>query len=156
MELILISAMSDARVIGRGDGLPWEIPEEYAHFLAQVRDHPIVMGRRSYEIFGADLIASPMLVVSRTLASAVGANMRVCTSLEEALRQASTLDERVFVAGGARVYAETLPQADALYLSIVRGDYEGDTYFPAFDEAQWEITRRDHHERFEFRIYERR
>lgn len=156
MELILISAMSGARVIGRGDGLPWEIPEEYAHFLDQVRGHPIVMGRRSYEIFGADLTDSPLLVVSRHLASGAGTNVQVCASLDEALRQAAVLDERVFVGGGARVYAETLPKANALYLSIVRGDYEGDTYFPAFDEAQWEVTHRDDRQRFEFRIYERR
>ncbi|MEM9383868.1 MAG: dihydrofolate reductase [Pseudomonadota bacterium] len=115
MELILISAMSSERVIGSGDGLPWNLPEEYANFLGKVRGHPIVMGRRSYEIFGADLVDSPLLVVSRSLREVPAANVQICASVDEALREAASLDERVFVGGGARVYAETLPRASLLY-----------------------------------------
>ncbi len=156
MELILISAMSRTRVIGKGDGLPWQLPQEYAHFLAQVRGHPILLGRRSYEIFGPDLTESPLLVVSRSLQLPAGDRARACPSLESALQQAATLGERVFVGGGAGIYAQTLPLASALYLSVVEGDYSGDTYFPEIDEQRWCITRRVAHPGFEFRVYQRR
>ena len=36
--LIVIAAMTPDRVIGRDDGLPWDLPEEYAHFLECIRE----------------------------------------------------------------------------------------------------------------------
>ena len=67
-ELILISAMTRDRVIGRDRALPWSIPEEYEHFLSHVRGNTVLMGRTSYEIFGPDLQDTRMIVVSRALA----------------------------------------------------------------------------------------
>lgn len=151
--MILISAMTRSRVIGKGAGLPWDLPEEYAHFLEQVRGQPVILGRRSYEIFGRDLAASPLVVVSSTATLLPVA--AVCRSVEAAVERARTLGPRIFSAGGAAIYRQTLPLADTLYLSIVKGDHEGDTYFPEFDEHEWTVTRRDDHPRFEFRVYER-
>lgn len=154
MKLILISAMTADRVIGAGDGLPWSIPEEYEHFLGLVRGHPVVMGRRSYEIFGPDLSESPLVVVSRSTQSLPGAEVR--PGVDEALAHAGSLGETVFSAGGATIYAQTMSRADAMYLSIVKRAFQGDTYFPEFDESQWDVTRRDDHGEFEFRVYTRR
>ncbi len=154
MELILVSAMTRDRVIGSADGLPWSIPAEYRHFLDLVRGHPVILGRRSHEIFGPDLTESPLIVVSSSAKDLRGA--RVCSSVEGALQLASELGPRVFSAGGASIYRQTLPRADAMYLSIVKGHYEGDTFFPEFDDADWQITRTDDHPEFEFRVYERR
>ena len=141
MELILISAMTRDRVIGSNNALPWHIPDEYASFLRRVRGHPIVMGRTSYEIFGADLKgSSPIVVVSRSLDAASLPDADVRPDVGSALSLAGTHGERVFSAGGGSIYRQTLPLADALYLSIVKKDYAGDTYFPEF----------------EFRIYTRR
>jgi dihydrofolate reductase len=153
MELILISAMTRDRVIGSRNGLPWSIPEEYEQFLGHVRGHPIVMGRKSWEIFGPDLTESPLVVVSSSVRQLSGAEVR--PDVEQALELAGTLGDRVFSAGGATIYRQTLPRADALYLSIIKKPYEGDTYFPAFDEAQWRVASRDDHAEFEFRVYER-
>jgi dihydrofolate reductase len=154
MELILISAMTRERVIGSRDGLPWSIPEEYEHFLGLVRGHPVVLGRKSYEIFGPDLADSPLLVVSSSVKELSGA--QVCPDVSQALELAGTLGDRVFSAGGATIYRQTLPLADAMYLSFVKGRYEGDAFFPEFDESEWRVTRRDDHPEFEFRVYERR
>ena len=153
MELILISAMTRDRIIGSRDGLPWSIPDEYAHFLSLVRGHPVIFGRKSYEIFGADLTDSPLIVVSRSAKDLPGA--QVCSSIEAAVEFAATHGERVFSAGGATIYGQTLPLATAMYLSIVKGDYAGDTRFPEFDESEWQVTRTDDHPDFEFRVYER-
>ena len=64
MTLILISAMTRQRVIGKDNALPWSIPDEYDHFLRLVRGHPVIMGRTSYQIFGPDLPGSRLIVVS--------------------------------------------------------------------------------------------
>jgi len=154
LELILISAMTRDRVIGNDNALPWHIPDEYASFLRRVRGHPIVMGRTSYGIFGPDLKESRLVVVSRTLHSLPGAD--VCPDTARAVRLAGTYGERVFSAGGGSIYRQTLPLADALYLSIIKKDYAGDTYFPDFDEREWTIGSIEDHPEFEFRIYTRR
>ena len=152
--MILISAMTEDRVIGSNDGLPWSIPDEYRQFLDHVRGQAVIFGRKSYEIFGPDLPDSELFVVSRSTHAIEGAH--VCSSVEEAAKQARQTGRRVFSAGGASIYRLTLPLAEAMYLSIVKGDYTGDTRFPEFDEADWRITRRDDHPDFEFRVYERR
>lgn len=63
--MIIISAMSRDRVIGSGEGMPWNVPEEYQQFLSFVEDQTVIMGRRSYEIFGPDLTSAHTVVVSR-------------------------------------------------------------------------------------------
>ena len=64
-ERIIIAALGENRVIGKGDGLPWSIPGEYRHFLDTVRGATMIMGRRSYSIFGPDLSTAHNLVLSR-------------------------------------------------------------------------------------------
>jgi len=154
VKLILISAMTRERVIGSGNGLPWNIPEEYDHFLGLVRGRPVILGRKSHAIFGADLVESRLIVVSSSLNKLPHADVR--PDIDSALDLARTLGGDVFSAGGATVYRQTLPRADAMYLSFIKGSYEGDAYFPEFEEDDWAITATDDHPGFEFRVYERR
>jgi len=146
--------MTRDRVIGNANGLPWSIPDEYRQFLGHVRGQAVIFGRKSFEIFGRDLPDSELYVVSRSVAVMKGAH--VCSTVEEAAAQAQQTGLRVFSAGGASIYRQTMPMADAMYLSIIKGDYSGDARFPEFDEQDWRVTLRDDHPEFEFRIYERR
>ena len=154
MKLILISAMTRNRVIGKNRALPWKIPEEYEHFLDTVRGYPIIIGRTSYEIFGADLPESRMIVVSSSLQELPGAD--VCPGIEQAVERAARYGERAFSAGGASIYRQTMPQAQAMHLSFIKDDFDGDTYFPAWDDAAWEVRRTEDRGSYEFRVYERR
>ena len=151
--VILISAMTKDRVIGKSNGLPWNIPEEYQLFLGHVRGQAVIFGRKSFEIFGPDLPDSYLFVVSRSATALPGA--RVFETVDAAIEAARATGRTVFCAGGATLYALTLPVADALYLSIIKSAYEGDTYFPIFDETAWRITRCENHPKFEFRVYQR-
>ena len=145
--------MTRARVIGKERALPWRIPEEYEQFLGHVRGNTVIMGRTSYEIFGPDLPDSRLIVVSSSVTSL--ADAEICSDVESAVEQARSHGKPVFSAGGATIYRQTLPLADAMYLSFIKKDYEGDTYFPAWSDAEWEITRTADHARYEFRVYER-
>ncbi len=151
--MIIIAAMSRDRIIGSGAGMPWSVPEEYARFLGFVRGQSVIMGRRSFEIFGGDLSESHVLVASRSASELPGAE--VVPSLEEAVRRAESLGTEVFSAGGASIYRRTLPLADAMYLSFIKGDVQGDVTFPDIDEAAWQVERREDHPRFEFVVYRR-
>jgi len=153
-KLILISAMTRSRVIGKDRALPWNMPEEYEQFLGHVRGSTVILGRTSYEIFGSDLPDARLIVVSSSVKSL--ADAAVCADVESAVAQARSHGTPVFSAGGASIYRQTLPLADAMYLSFIKEDYEGDSYFPAWSDAEWEIVRTVDHTRYEFRVYERR
>jgi len=151
--VIVISAMSENRVIGSGDGLPWDVPAEYEQYLRFVGGQTIVMGRKSFEIFAPDLPeGTTAIVVSR---SAAIDGVRVVASLEEALSVAEGLGKTVFVAGGGSIYAQAVPLADEMYLSTIKGDFEGDTYFPEFDADEWELVEERDEPEFVFRRYRR-
>lgn len=150
----LIAALSRDHVIGEGDGMPWDVPEEYQHFLSLVSGTVVIMGRRSYEIFGADLRDSLNVVVSTTVDDLAGA--RVVSTLEQAIEVARSAKRKVFSAGGASIYRQTLPLAERLYLSYIHGSFSGDSYFPQISDRKWEVEHREEHARFEFVVYRKR
>ncbi len=152
--IILIAALSRDRVIGAGDGMPWRVPDEYRQYLSFIEGQTVIMGRRTFEIFGGDLTSAHTLVVSRSAKEAPGAV--VCGSVEGALARARKFERTIFVAGGGSIYRQTLSLADALYLSFIKGKFSGDTFFPEFDLAEWETVRREDHPAFEFVAYRRR
>jgi dihydrofolate reductase len=151
--MIVISAMSKDRVIGSGKGMPWSVPGEYEQYLRFVSGQTVIMGRKSYEIFGPDLPAgTTAIVISR---SAMLDGVVVVKSLDEALAVADGIGKTVFVAGGGSIYTQAVPLADEMYLSTIKGDFEGDAYFPEFDANDWEITEERDEPEFVFRKYRR-
>jgi dihydrofolate reductase len=151
--VVIIGAMSADRIIGSGNGMPWDVPEEYARFLRFIDGQTVIIGRRSYEIFGEGLTSAQTIVVSRSGGTFPGAD--AVTSVEDALRMAESYGRTVFSAGGASIYAQTVPLADTMYLSYIKGHFTGDAYFPAFSDLEWAVDRREDHPRFEFVVYRR-
>jgi dihydrofolate reductase len=148
--VIIISAIGSNYIIGNGDGLPWHIPSEYVQFLGYVKDQTVIMGRRSYEIFKKDMLPKRMVVVSRKLKTD---RASVFGSLEEALEYSLSFPEDVFICGGQSIYEESIQYADYMYLSFIKGEHQGDVYFPRFDEGEWSVERIEGHDEFVFVIY---
>jgi dihydrofolate reductase len=154
--MIIIGAMATNRVIGSGDGMPWDVPEEYAHFQRLIEGHTLIIGRRSYEIFGDSLTSAHNIVVSRSGGDGiVSRRVSVARTIEDALRMAESFGGTLFSAGGASIYAQTLPLADTMYLSYIKGRFTGDAYFPEFSDQEWVVEAREDHPRFEFVVYRR-
>jgi dihydrofolate reductase len=154
----LIAAVAENRVIGKGYGMPWDLPDEYEHYRRIIADQTVIMGRRSYEIFGKDLTSRYVVVVSRSpdkLEGALGSAI-FCGSLEEAVDRAKSLGRDVYINGGASIYQQALPTVDEMNLSIVKGEFAGDAYFPEFAASAWRIVERVDHGAWEFRRYARR
>ena len=153
--MIIISAMTQNRVIGNhaADGMPWDVPEEFEKFLGFIKNQTVIMGRKSFEIFSGDMSSSTLFVVSRS--PVTYPNVTVCSSLDDAVKQAQATGNDVYVAGGGMIYEQALPLVDKMYLSYIKGDYDGSTYFPEFDEQDWCVIHREAHPRFEFVVYER-
>lgn len=142
-EIVIIAAVAASnRVIGDGLNLPWHIPADLKRFKALTLGHPLVMGRRTFESllhqFGGPLPGRDNVVLTRHPMQTDHANVHVHSSLPAAL--AAFADrETIFLGGGASIYAAGLgvPDgpilADRLELTVVEGDFSGDTFFPPYE-----------------------
>ncbi len=140
MSLAIIAAVGANGVIGNKGALPWRLPDDLRRFKALTMGHTLVMGRATYEAIGRPLPGRRTIVVTRQRAwSAPGVD--VAHSVDEALLMAGR--GPVFVAGGGEIYRQCLDQADVLHLTLVDGDFEGDTWFPPVDPALFEEVSRE-------------
>jgi dihydrofolate reductase len=148
IPIALIVAMSNNRVIGRNNALPWHLSEDLKYFKRTTLGKPVIMGRKTFESIGRPLPGRANIIVSRSGFTAD--NIRVVSSLEEALKVAESIAhidgaEEVMVIGGAELYAHALPMAQRLYLTLVDAEIEGDAFFPALNDDEWqEISREDY------------
>lgn len=124
--------MSQNRVIGREGKIPWRLPEDFKWFKKMTTGHVLVMGRKTFQSIGKLLPDRVTLVLSRGEFSHPGA--RRISSLAELGHLPQDLEGRkLFICGGAQVYAEALPRCSDLYLTLVKRVVEGDTFFPLFE-----------------------
>lgn len=149
MTVTVIAAVARNGVIGAGGAIPWRLTGEQAHFKTITSGHVLVMGRRTYESIGRPLPDRTTVVVTRDPDWAPSGGrpdgLLVATSVSEALETAARIDDEVYVAGGAQVYAACLPCADELLITEVDAEPEGDTVFPALDWDEWvEVAREPH------------
>jgi dihydrofolate reductase len=143
MPISIIAAMARQRVIGVHNRLPWRLPADLGHFRRTTLDHAVIMGRKNYESIGRPLPERLNIVLSSNPGYRAP-GCRVVMSLTEAL-DAAGADPEIFIIGGAQVYAQALPLAARMYLTLIDGDFDGDTWFPEYDEHEWrEITRTEH------------
>jgi dihydrofolate reductase len=158
-RIVLVAAVADNGVIGRGGDIPWRIPEDMKHFREVTRGHPVVMGRLTYESIGRPLPQRTNIVVSRTpgwSAEGVTAAPSVEAALDVAREVAGRTGGDVMVMGGATIYQAAMAVADVQVLTEVHQAPEGDTFYPAFDRSAWVETRREPHEGYDFVWLERR
>lgn len=127
-----IAAMSENRVIGANGQIPWHLPEDFKWFKQATMGQILVMGRRTFESIGRPLPGRETYILSRTGFTAPGTHtVPDVASLESAVAE----DPReVFVAGGADIYSQLLPQCSDLFLTRVKRIVPGDTFFPPFED----------------------
>ncbi|MDQ2852072.1 MAG: dihydrofolate reductase [Actinomycetota bacterium] len=154
MTITLIAAVARNGVIGRDGDMPWHVPGEQRGFKAATMGHPMLMGRKTFEAMGA-LPGRRSIVLTRD-PHFEAAGVEVAHDLDEALLL--TQDEDLFVAGGAQIYALTMPFADRLLLSAIALEVDGDTLFPGWPYGgshTWHETDRVAHDGWEVLTYER-
>ena len=164
VEIALIAAVADNRVIGRDGEMPWHFTEDLNYFKRTTTGHPVIVGRRTYETV-VDALGEPFpgrtSVVLTTQSLDLPPGAVVANSVEEAIELADTDAQArgvdtTYVAGGGRVYEQFLPHATRLVLTEIHDTYRGDTRFPAFDDDTWIEVERDERDAFDFVTYERR
>lgn len=137
-KLAAIVAVSDSGVIGNGNSLPWNIPEDLKHFQKLTWGHTIIMGRKTHESIGKALPGRLNLVLSRGNPTLAPGSRKV-SSLSEALELASrAADTLPMIIGGSQVYKLALPQVTDLFLTEVHQEVEGTVLFPEFNHFDFE------------------
>ncbi|HEY5972088.1 MAG TPA: dihydrofolate reductase [Pseudoxanthomonas sp.] len=146
MLISLVAALDRKRGIGKGNDLPWRLPDDLKRFKALTLGKPVLMGRKTAESLGRALPGRANLVLTRS-GHAPFDSMQVVASIEEALQIARANDaDELCVIGGAEIYALTLPLADRLHLTHVDTVVEdADAFFPLFNAADWQVVACESH-----------
>lgn len=135
----LIWAMARNRAIGIDNRLPWHLPADLKRFRNLTTGHHIVMGRKTFESFPKPLPNRTHVIITSDREYRAPAGCLVAHSIDAALALAQS-DSEIFVIGGASLYAQTLPRAHRLYMTLIDTVVEGDAFFPAFDMGEWKET----------------
>lgn len=163
--------MTENRVIGINNQLPWRLPADLAWFKKSTLNKPLVMGRKTWESLPfRPLPGRTNIIVSRdknyrpiNLKGNEQKDVILVDSVEKAITVARDkgYQELMFI-GGAMLYEQVLPRADRLYLTLIKGDFEGDARFPEIDFSQWRESYHQDNEaddknqyNYSFTLYER-
>jgi dihydrofolate reductase len=125
-----IAAMSENRVIGSGNKIPWHLPEDFKWFKKMTTGQIVVMGRKTFESIGKPLPNRTTIILSRSAYPAPG--MQVVTSLDQI--DPGKEERDIFICGGAQIYEQALPLCSDLFLTLVKRQVDGDTLFPEFED----------------------
>lgn len=131
--LSLIYAVSENHVIGKDGKLPWKLPADLQHFKEVTMGKPVIMGRTTFQSIGRPLPGRQNIVLTRDPAYH-HEGVTIVHSLQDALH--ASIDDDIFVIGGADVYKEALPLATQIFETRVHATVMGDTFFDP-DLSHW-------------------
>jgi len=133
-----IVAIAENHGIGKNNGLLWRLPADLKHFKDITTGHPVIMGRKTFESVGKPLPNRRNIIVTRNteleipgaeVVNTIAAALALCEGTEE-----------VFIVGGAEIYKMAMPFTDKIYLTVVHGTFDADTFFPPIDPDLWKET----------------
>ena len=133
--ITLIAALGRNRAIGLDGRMPWHLPAELQHFKRTTMGKALVMGRKTWQAIGRALPGRQNIVISRN-PDFTAAGIEVAATLERALEIARS--EEVMVIGGGQLYELAMPLAQRMVLTLIDIEPEADTWFPEWDDKQWE------------------
>jgi dihydrofolate reductase len=147
MNIVLVAAVAENGVIGRGNALPWHLKSDMRQFRAVTMGKPIVMGRKTFLSIGKALPGRTSIVVSREPTFAAS-DVLVAPDLEKAFTAARgdalrRRSDAIMVVGGADIYTQAMPLAARLLVTYIHRAVDGDTYFPSIDRTIWQEIARD-------------
>ena len=155
MDIIIIAAMAENRVIGKSNALPWSLKEDMAHFRELTSGCPCIMGRKTWESLPKRPLPGRLNIVLSRSDGSLFEGAAVFPSLQEAI-QHCTGYQKVFICGGESIYREALAVATKIELTEIHDQYEGDAFFPQIDPAQWIVTGKQDFDGFSFISYSKK
>lgn len=136
----MIWAMDENQLIGNGDKIPWHIKEDLLYYKTKTKGQTVLMGEATYHSLKGYYKTRPLpygKIYVASLNPQVGfSDAEVVTDLDSFLKG---FEEDLWIVGGATIYRLSLPYANRLFISYIKGKYEGDTYFPVIDFSQYKL-----------------
>ncbi len=157
-QLVLIAALAENRIIGKNGKIPWHLPEDLSRFKKLTIGHSVIMGRKTYESIPLKFRPLPERnnIVITSNNGFDGHSVIRAGSVDEALQRAKFYGKKIFIIGGEQIYRQTIDLADRLELTEVRGEFDGDSYFPEYKNGVWREVNRIPRGSYDFVSYKRR
>src|SRR5690606_8355508 len=159
-KITLIVAAAENNAIGKGNRMPWHLPNDFKYFKEKTLNHSVVMGRKTFESIGKPLPERRNIVMTKNT-NYLHEEVDVANNIDELLLYCR--DEReIFIIGGAEIYKQTLPLAHKVLLTRVHTTVDGDAFFPELPANEWKLISAEKHEKddshafgYTFEVYER-
>ena len=141
MKIFMISAKANNNVIRRGNGLPWNLPEDLKFFKETTSGHAVLMGLNTWNSLPHKPLKNRLNFILCPEGTEVVIpdcryegpfGVELVHDVDKFLQRTDIED--VFIMGGASLYRLFIDKVDELYLTMIEEDVEGDVYFPEFDE----------------------
>ncbi|MEL7002119.1 MAG: dihydrofolate reductase [Bacteroidota bacterium] len=157
MKISMIAAVAANRVIGKDNDLIWNLPDDMKFFMTKTSGHNIILGRKNYESLPKKYRPLPnrvnIIMTRNQDYEAEGAV--IVGSLTDAIHTAEENGEKeVFIIGGGEIYKLGLDVADTMYITEINAEFDGDAYFPQYDQKIWKEVERIHHPKDERHDYD--
>ena len=161
-KVTFIVAAAENNAIGKGNQMPWHLPNDFKYFKAKTMDHSIIMGRKTFESIGKPLPGRRNIIISRQPTLNIE-DVDVANSLQDVINYCR--DEReIFIIGGAEIFNQAMPMADEILLTRVHTNIEdADAFFPELPESDWELISQEKHNKddkhqydYTFEVYKRK
>lgn len=138
---IIIAAVADNGVIGSYGKLPWHIPEDLKRFKQLTSLNIVMMGRKTFDSLDNRPLPNRLnLVLTRNPQISSNPNLKFVSDPIKIIHEYVNDKRSLYVIGGAQVYEQMLPYVDALDITRVKGNYEGDTFFPVDWQLGFELV----------------
>lgn len=134
MTLSVLVAHDLQRVIGFQNQIPWHLPNDLKFVKKISTGNTLVMGRRTYESIGKPLPNRRNVVLTND-SSFQPEGVDVIHSLDEIY----DLPGHVFIFGGQTLFEQMMDKVDDMYITVVEGKFQGDTFFPPYTFEEWEV-----------------
>lgn len=141
-QLTIIAAVAKNKVIGKENGLPWSLPDDWNRLKYLVKDKSIVMGRKTFESEDSFTTQKINFILSKSDNLSLPDNCIQCRNVGELMEK---MDEDVVVLGGGQIYKELLPYSSRMMLTRVEAEAEGEVEFPPVDYNGWELMQSVYH-----------
>lgn len=147
MRVSLIVAVDRRLLIGNETGLPWHLPADLRRFRKLTIGKPIIMGRKTHEHIGSPLKDRINIILTRN-ADYNAPGCVIVHSIEEAfpIARAFILEsgsDEIMVIGGAEVFQQAFPFIERIYLTVVEGEFSGNSYFPSMGQRFWQAIQEE-------------
>ncbi|OFO38131.1 dihydrofolate reductase [Staphylococcus sp. HMSC070D05] len=135
MTLSILVAHDQQRVIGYKNALPWHIPNDLKHVKQLSTGHTLVMGRKTFESIGKPLPNRKNVVLTRDN-NFKPDGVEVIHTIDDIYN----LEGHVFIFGGQTLFDVMIDKVDDMYITVVDGKHQGDTFFPPYTFEDWTVA----------------